>query len=253
MSAMSTPAVQSRPARPDFDPDRDALFLDLDGTLAPLAPRPQDVGPNPRRTGLLRALDGRLGGRLAVVSGRAVADVDRILDGAARAVAGVHGLVRRSRDGQVTAAPPHPGLGEVRAAFAVFAAGHPGLLVEDKGASLALHYRNAAALEAESLALAGRLAAATGLTAQPGAAVVELRTPGADKGDAVAAFLGEAPFAGCRPVFVGDDLTDEDAFAFVERQGGQGVLVGPARATAASRRLPDVEAVLAWLEEIARA
>lgn len=253
MNEALSAATLSDPARVNLDLSRDALFLDLDGTLAPIAPRPRDVGADSARNRLLAALARRLDGRLAVVSGRAIEDIDRILDGAVRAVAGVHGLTRRSGGGLVVAAPPHPGLARARRAFERFAAGHPGLLVEDKAVSVALHYRAAPACREGALALADRLARETGLAAQPGAAVVELRTPGPGKGDAVAAFLAEPPFTGCRPVFVGDDLTDEDAFGFVERVGGLGVLVGPARDTAASHRLADVAAVLAWLEEIARA
>jgi trehalose 6-phosphate phosphatase len=253
MTATLTAESNVESDRPQVDPDQDCLFLDLDGTLAPLAPRPQDVIADSDRNRLLAALNNRLEGRLAVISGRTIEDVDRILDRTVLAVAGVHGLTRRSSDGALSAAVPDAGLIRVREAFQHFASDHPGLLVEDKSASIALHYRGAPQYRQAALALADRLAAETGLVAQHGAAVVELRTPGADKGDAVAAFLAEPPFAGRRPVFVGDDLTDEDAFAFVERAGGLGVLVGPARATAASHRLADVAAVLAWLEEIARA
>ncbi len=245
--------TQTMIRRPSLDPDHDSLFLDLDGTLAPLAPRPQDVVADPTRNALLAALSSRMQGRVAVVSGRTIEDVDRILSGKIQAVAGVHGLTRRTSDGRFILAALHPGLGETRAAFKAFAAALPGLLIEDKTASIALHYRGAPQLERQAIALAERLAAKTGLVAQRGAAVIELRTPGADKGDAVAAFLAEPPFVGGRPVFVGDDLTDEDAFIFVERMGGQGVLVGPKRDTAASRRLEDVAAVLTWLQEIVRA
>jgi trehalose 6-phosphate phosphatase len=80
--------------------------------------------------------------------------------------------------------------------------------------------------------------------------VVELRTPGQDKGQSVAAFLRERPFMGATPIFVGDDLTDEDGFAAAARLGGYGVLVGPMRPTAASYRLADTEAVTAWLESV---
>lgn len=239
--------------RPAFDPRRDALFLDLDGTLAPLAPRPWDVKADPGRNRLLADLTERLGGRLAVVSGRTIEDVDRILGGAVATVAGVHGLAVRFADGRSSVAPPHPGLAAARSGFQAFVARRPALLVEDKGVSIALHFRAQPALEEESMALAMHLAEETGLLAQKGAAVIELRTPGANKGDAIAVLLAGPPFAGRRPVFAGDDLTDEDAFAFVEKAGGTGVLVGPPRPTAASRRLPDVAAVLAWLEEIARA
>src|SRR3546814_478356 len=87
-----------------------ALFLDLDGTLAPIAARPQDVRPDPRRTSLLERLVHRLEGRLAVVSGRTLADIDRILEGRIVPAAAVHGLVMRDPQGRLTAAPPHPGL-----------------------------------------------------------------------------------------------------------------------------------------------
>ena len=225
-----------------------ALFLDLDGTLAPIAARPQDVVPDPRRTGILEKLMRGLDGRLAVVSGRTLCDIDRILEGRVPAVAAVHGLVRRDADGRITPTEPHPALPQAVAALRLFAAGHPGLLVEDKILSATLHYRGdpdhaqAARMEAE------RIAARTGLMLQPGDMVVELRTPGPTKGDSVEAFLAHAPFTGATPIFLGDDLTDEDGFSAAERLGGYGVLVGPKRDTAARLRLEDVDAALAWLE-----
>lgn len=245
--------VDEQAAAPTLNLSGDSLFLDLDGTLAPLAPRPQDVTADAHRNRLLAGLAKRMDGRLAVVSGRTIDDVDRILSGAVQAVAGVHGLTRRTGSGLLIADPPHPGLTRAGEAFRTLAATDPGLLVEDKTASIALHFRGAPGRRDAALALADCLAAETGLAVQHGAAVVELRTPGPDKGDAVAAFLAESPFTGTRPVFVGDDVTDEDAFRFVERVGGMGVLVGPARETAATHRLADVAAVLAWLEETAHA
>lgn len=225
-----------------------ALFLDLDGTLAPIVARPQDVAPDPRRTGILERLMTALDGRLAVVSGRTLGDIDRILEGRIPAVAAVHGLVRRDARGQVTQTTPHPALPQALADLREFAGRHPGMLVEDKTHSATLHFRcdpehaQAARLAAESVA------ERTGLVLQRGDMVLELRTPGATKGDSVAAFLTQAPFAGAQPVFVGDDLTDEDGFAAATALGGFGVLVGSRRATAARLRLPDVDAALAWLE-----
>jgi trehalose 6-phosphate phosphatase len=225
-----------------------ALFLDLDGTLAPIAARPQDVRPDPRRTSLLERLDRALEGRLAVVSGRTLADVDRILEGRVQAVAAVHGLVRRDPDGTVTAAAPHPALAEVADRCREFAARDSGLLVEEKGLSVALHYRLARAEAQAAQDLADQLADKTGLFLQHGDMVEELRTPGPTKGDSVDVFLTRAPFAGVRPVFVGDDVTDEDGFAAVRAVGGAGVLVGPGRPTAARFRIAGVEEALAWLE-----
>ena len=228
--------------------DETALFLDLDGTLAPIAARPQDVRPDPRRTSLLGRLAERLDGRLAVVSGRTLADVDRILEGCVTSVAAVHGLVLRHPDGRVEATPADPSLAAAMVGFRAFAARASGLIVEEKGLSVALHFRQAADHAAAARVCAERLAAATGLSLQSGAMVEELRTPGPDKGASVRAFMSAPPFAGARPVFVGDDATDEDGFAAAQALDGVGVGVGPTRPTLAHFRLSGVEAALTWLE-----
>ena len=226
-----------------------ALFLDLDGTLAPIAARPQDVRPDARRTGLLEALSRRLDGRLAVISGRTLEEIDRILEGCVPAVSAVHGLVHRDIGGHVATAAPHPAVSRAAAALRTFAARDPGLIVEDKaGLSVTLHFRQAPGHAAAARASALELAEATGLKLQDGDMVCELRTPGPRKGDSVSAFLAEAPFTGARPVFVGDDMTDEDGFAAAEQLGGFGVLVGIPRETRARFRLDDVAATLDWLE-----
>lgn len=235
------------PPRP-LDLKAVALFLDLDGTLAPIAARPQDVRPDPRRTGLMDRLQRAVGGRLAVVSGRTLADVDRILEGRVRAVAAVHGLVRRHPSGEVEEAAPHPALGEALDRFRTLAASDSGLILEVKGLSVALHYRLAPAYEARALAIAEALAAETGLTLQRGRMVVEMRTPGPDKGDSIRSFMADAPFAGAQPVFIGDDITDEHGFLAAAELGGFGVLAGPVRDTGAQYRLRGVEETLAWLE-----
>ena len=229
--------------------DGAALFLDLDGTLAPIAARPEDVRPDPRRNTLLTKLAQRLHGRLAVVSGRSLDDIDRILEGRIACVAAIHGLVRRDAHGVVGEAPPHPGLAAARAALIDFVAADPRLLMEDKSLSLTLHYRLAPDRAQEAVDLAERLATVTGLALQPGDMVVELRTPGASKGDAIRAFMAETPFRGARPVFLGDDMTDEHGFFAAQQLGGYGVLVGPPRRTTARYRMEGVEATLAWLEQ----
>jgi trehalose 6-phosphate phosphatase len=225
-----------------------ALFLDLDGTLAPIAARPQDVRPDPRRTSLLERLAERLDGRLAVISGRTLEDIDRILEGCVTSVAAVHGLVLRRPDGRVETTPAHPNLSAAIVGFRAFAELNPGLIVEEKGLSVALHFRQAAGYAAAARACAEQLAASTGLTLQSGAMVEELRTPGPDKGASVGAFMRAPPFGGARPVFVGDDATDEDGFAAAQALGGMGVGVGAARPTLAHFRLSGVEAALTWLE-----
>lgn len=226
-----------------------ALFLDLDGTLAPIAPRPQDVAPEAERTARLERLELALSGRLAVISGRTLADVDRILEGRVGAVAAVHGLIRRGADRVVIQTPPHPALNDAAERLRAFAASDPGLMVEEKdGLSVALHFRLARDRGADALKLCRDIAQDTGLALQRGDMVEELRTPGPTKGDSLREFMADPAFAGATPVFVGDDRTDEDGFSAAQALGGFGVLVGPARATAARFGLPDVAATARWLE-----
>lgn len=232
---------------------RVALFLDLDGVLAPLAPTPDAVQPVERRTALLRRLDQALDGRMAIVSGRTLLEIDRISGAASPSASGVHGLERRRRDGSIERGAPDAGVRRAIDAFETFADRTPGVIVEDKGVSAGLHFRQAPEAGPAAAALADRLAGETGLSLQPGDMVLELKTPGSDKGTALTAFMAEAPFAGATPVMLGDDLTDEHAFRAATRLGGFGVLVGPERPTAAAHRLDGVEAVLDWLEQVAEA
>lgn len=228
-----------------------ALFLDMDGVLAPLAPTPDEVGPVARRTAVLKALDLRLGGRIAIISGRTIAEIDRISDHALTSASGVHGLERRRQDGSLERQTADDGVAYALEAFEAFAATRPGMIVEDKIVSAGLHYRGAPDQAGAAEALARRLQVETGLALQPGHMVLELKTPGASKGTALSAFMRESPFRGALPIMVGDDVTDEDGFEAAEALGGYGVLVGPLRKTAARYRLEDVDAVLTWLEAIA--
>lgn len=244
-----SPAVEARPPAPP--PDQTALFLDLDGTLAPIAATPDAVVADRHRTALLNRLVERFDGRVAILSGRSIAEVDRILDGAVPNVAGVHGLERRTSAGPEIAVPPHPALGRVEETLACFAKGQRGLLMESKTRSVALHYRGHPPAEDACLDIGRRLAAMHGLQLQEGRMVVELRTPGPDKGDSLRLFMAQPSFAGATPVMVGDDMTDEHAFEAAADLGGWSVLVGDPRPTAALYQLPDPAAVLAWLEEAA--
>lgn len=230
---------------PGLSPDA-ALFLDLDGTLTRIERRPGDVTFDAKRAALLAGLERMLGGALAVISGRSLEDVDRILGGAPQSVAAVHGLIRR-HGGRTVSARPSPDLERARHALGPLLLSWPGLTLEDKGLSLALHYRGAPQAEGAVRDAVARILSAAALTRQDGAMVCELRTPGPGKGDALKAFMRDPPFAGRRPVMVGDDLTDEAAFAAAAACGGFGVLVGPGRPSAALYRLDSVEAVRAWL------
>jgi trehalose 6-phosphate phosphatase len=247
MTASAQAAVLETRNRPALDLDHDALFLDLDGTLAPIAPRPEDVRPDPEVNALVRRLAERMDGRLAVISGRTVADVDRLLEGAAACVAGVHGLERRDRLGRRVEVQPATGLSTALSQLRAFVTARPGLLVEDKRTAVTIHYRLAPEHGRAARDLAGALAQRCGLDLQLGDMIAELKTPGAHKGAALRAIMREAPFAGARPIFVGDDLTDEDGFEAANALGGFGVLVRSERPTVAAYRLPDVDSVHDWL------
>jgi trehalose 6-phosphate phosphatase len=245
------PAANSRGSlRPnDIELDRASLFLDLDGTLAPIAPTPRAVILGDDQKAIVRRAAQALDGRVAVISGRTVEEVDRILGPGLPCVAGVHGLQRRAQDGKVDTAQPHPDLEEARRVFRIAAQAERRLLFEEKGLSVALHYRQAPGIEAAVHEISEHLTERTGLILQKGDMVAELKTPGPDKGDAIRAFMAEPPFAGAAPVFVGDDLTDEAGFAAARDLGGFGILVGPKRRTLASMRLADPQAVLGWIEK----
>jgi trehalose 6-phosphate phosphatase len=227
-------------------PDQAALFLDFDGTLAEIAPRPQDVRVPAALPGLLARLRDRLGGALAIITGRPVAEIDHFLAPLRLAVAGVHGAEGRQADGRHWQLMP-AGLGPALARAEALAAAHPALLLERKGMALALHYRAAPHLEAlclETLAQAARETPDVEL--MRGKCVVELKPSGASKGRAIEAFMREPPFARRRPVFIGDDVTDEAGFETVLRLGGEGIKVG-AGASLAPHRLADPQAVFEWL------
>jgi len=224
-----------------------ALFLDFDGTLVELAEAPDAIRVPGELHGLLEHLAARLEGRLAIVSGRALADLDSHVRCAGVAMSGSHGLELRLPDGTARPVTRPAGLAQARDEVRGFAAGADGLLVEEKPASVALHFRQAPERAPEVAAFAADLARRTGLVVQEGKMVAELRPAGADKGDALKALMREPAFAGARPLFMGDDLTDEHAFEAAAALGGAGVLVGPARATAARYRLHGVAAVADWL------
>jgi len=228
-----------------------ALFLDMDGVLAGFAPTPDQVMPDPRRTAVLRRLGPLLEGRLAIVSGRTLSEIDRITEAASPAASGVHGLEIRTPQGEVRTRAAAPAIRTAVAAFHTFAEAHPGAIVEDKGVATGLHFRQAPDAAAAAERLARDLAAETGLVLQPGHMIFELKTPGTDKGTALTALMAEAPFKGGVPVMFGDDLTDEHAFRAAEALGGFGVLVGPMRETAARYRLDGVPEVMDWLETVA--
>ena len=212
-----------------------AVFLDFDGTLVDLAPTPDGVRLEPGVVEALALLAERHGGALALISGRPVAQIDAMLAPLVLPVAGVHGVERRGADGVLHVAAT-PDVSPVLACARALAQRHPGLLVEQKRGAVALHYRLAP--ELEQLCQQGMTAAVQacpGILLLHGKMVLEAKPAATDKGGAIAAFMQESPFAGRRPVFAGDDTTDEAGFAYVQQVGGQGVKVGSGPSAAALR------------------
>ncbi|SFG47872.1 trehalose 6-phosphatase [Novosphingobium sp. CF614] len=226
---------------------RTALFLDFDGTLVEIADHPDDVVVARALPMLIDALSRRLEGRLAIVSGRSLAALDALLGPVKVAMAGSHGGEFRPSgdDGVLALADPLPP--DVVTELARFAKANGGLLVEPKPFSVAVHYRRHRHALEGLLTCAGEIATRRGLTVKHGKQVIELAMPGSDKGNAVARFMALAGFSGSVPLFLGDDMTDEDAFHAVAASGGDGVLVGAMRPTAARWRLEGVAAVHEWL------
>lgn len=224
-----------------------ALFLDFDGTMVDIAPQPHAVHVPQPLLDTLRKVQHYLGGAVAVVSGRPIEQIDGFLEPLQLPVAGVHGAERRGADGKLVLLHTHP-LDQVERAARALAARHPGLMVETKRGSLALHYRQAPELEDECLrAMQSAVDASPGIVLLRGKMVAEAKPGGASKGRAIEDFLREPPFAGRTPVFIGDDVTDEAGFSTVQRLGGLGIKVGDG-ATVAWRRLPDPAALRSELE-----
>jgi trehalose 6-phosphate phosphatase len=234
-----------------------ALLLDVDGTLLEIAPHPDQVEVPSGLPQLLERLAGERDGALALISGRPIADLDRLFQPWHGAAAGLHGIERRRPDGGRVDSGATPGdaaaaaaLDRLRPELQALVRQHPGVWLEDKGRTLALHYRAVPESGAEIRGRAERLLRENGdgLRLIPGKMVVEFQPRHYGKGGAIAAFMAEPPFRGRMPVFLGDDATDEEGFAEVNRRGGVSIRVGaPLATSAAAYSLSSVAAALDWL------
>ena len=233
-------------ALPPLAPDM-ALFLDFDGTLVELAARPDAIIIPPPLIGTLAALYLRLGGALALVSGRRLPDLDQFLSPLQLPAAGEHGGQRRSAEGLLMSAPA-PDLDAVLQAAQALVRDYPALQLERKTLALSLHYRQAPQLESLcQQTLRQALARSPELELLQGKCVIDVKLAGVSKGTAITDFMAEAPFAGRLPVFAGDDVTDEAGFEQVQRLGGYTIKVG-AGPTRAQYRCASVAELASWLE-----
>jgi trehalose 6-phosphate phosphatase len=229
------------------------LFLDVDGTLVEIANTPSAVAVDPALTELVGAVARRLDGALALVSGRNIATIDELFAPLLLPAAGQHGAERRNASGVLSVFSPDPDvpLESARASLRAFVESHPGTLFEDKGHTLAVHYRLAPEFEAG----VRRAVAAASARLEPryevqaGKRVFEIKPRGFTKATAAEAFMKERPFAGRTPVFVGDDLTDEPGLRFAERAGGVSIAVGDR--LRGQWRLDGPQEVRRWLGTIA--
>lgn len=226
-----------------------AFFLDVDGTLLQLADHPQAVKIDPELRNTLQALVRYNDKAVALISGRSLYDLDCLFAPLKLPAAGMHGNERRDANGRLHApAAASRNLAQAREQARRFAELHPGCIVEDKGSGFALHFRQTpvAATAADTLMTSLLATVGSDYTLQHGKMVIEIRPVAHDKGSAILAFVQEPPFAGRVPVFIGDDLTDEDGFRLVCKLGGVAIKVGEGE-TVAPWRLPDSHAVSEWL------
>ncbi len=232
---------------------RCAMLLDIDGTILDLAPSPQQVWvPTGLRQTLAR-LDVLTGGALALVSGRSLRDIDLIFSPLEFAAIGGHGAELRATPNAVPIMRAKPLDAALKRQLATIAELGPGILAEDKGYSLALHFRLAPERAEAVRAAVDKVCAGLApgeVDVLPGKLVVEIKRPGINKANAVCELMNYPPFAGRNPIFIGDDMTDEPVFGVISQFGGLGFSVG--------RVLPDVnghfekpESVRAWLARIA--
>lgn len=237
---------------PRIDPARHALFLDFDGTLAPIVERPEDAAMPARTHDSLVRLHAVMEGAVALISGRALEDLRARIGGLDLPMAGSHGHeIWRPGDTADPSASPVPEVLRIAATRLTDLAGRHNLIVERKPGAVTVHYRGMPHLE-ETVreAVNDEAAANAGLKPLHGNMVSEVVLKDAGKGAAIERFLAKPPFAGRAPVMVGDDVTDEHGFEAAQALGGFGIRIGSG-ASAARYRLPDVPALADWLAVLA--
>jgi trehalose 6-phosphate phosphatase len=227
------------------------LFLDVDGTLIELTDSPLDTVADAEIKTLLTEVAERLGGAVALVSGRSIEYLDALFAPLHLPAAGLHGIERRKASGAMHGASfVDSQLDGARAALTALVQSHPGTILEDKGRTIAVHFRMAPQFEAQVAAAVRAVASQlnSNYHIQAGNMMLELKPRGFSKASAIKAFMHEPPFSGRQPVFVGDDLTDQDGFKAVEDRGG--VSIGVGDRVHGQFRVDNAAAVRGWLKGI---
>lgn len=260
---MSNPSRSSRPSKPKTwnaeasvfalpPPYRVAMFLDIDGTLLDFAPHPGDVIADAELIALIGNIHRATDGAVAFVSGRSVADIDRIFAPLVLAAAGLHGAEMRLPDNSRHCTPSSL-LDDSRPFVRAFVDANPGLLLEDKGATIAVHFRQRPELAEAVLQALQPFGSRGALEVLTGKFVAELKPRAHDKGGAIARLLALPPFAGRIPVFIGDDRTDEEGFEYVNQRGGFSVRIDPVQSPTNARvRIANPAALRRLLKEFVR-
>jgi trehalose 6-phosphate phosphatase len=230
-----------------------AILLDIDGTLLDLAPTPREVWVPPDLNETLSRLRDKTSGALALVSGRSLNDIDLIFAPEQFPAVGGHGAeMRISIDSEAVATHAPPMDRELKRRLAAIAKLSPGILLEDKGYSLALHYRLAPHAEKaiyEAVSLIRSELPNAPIEVLPGKCVCEVKQAGFDKATGVRELMSHEPFRGRRPIFIGDDVTDESVFAIMSDIGGLSFSVGR-RAQGVVSHFDEPRDVRAWLARL---
>ena len=228
-----------------------AIFLDFDGTLVEIAPSPNEIEVDPLTLITLETLFRKFDGALAIITGRKLEDIDTCLFPLILPAAGIHGVERRSSNGSIHTPAHDAKLSQIKKIISEYSKKNFGVFLEDKGQSLAVHYRMAPDKEKPIKLLLSKLTRnRDDLQILSGKMVYEVKPVSINKGTAIEAFMTEIPFKNRTPLFVGDDQTDEDAFKYVNKIGGLSVRVGTEGTSLAKFRLQNVVVARKWLSAI---
>ena len=230
-----------------------ALFLDVDGTLLEFCNNPDDVYPGVELNLILKSLSSLLKGALALVTGRRVLEIDRIFHPLQLPVGGQHGLEHRDAEGNFKLVKSLKFPENIRSQIQCFGEIYPECAIEDKSLTMAIHYRRAPKLEEKVLKFVNKLIEGEKhFHAISGNMVIEIKPLGVDKGHSIALFMENEPFLDKLPIFIGDDVTDEDGFKYINANNGISIKVGTRTSSLARYNLNNVNAVHDWLGSLCK-